>query len=161
MGGDCAKGIQSFVSVLTKNAVVHNDYSRGLSPVVEIFSDRVEITSAGGLPDDLGEEEFFKGYSSPRNRELMRVFRDLGLVEHLGNGMGKILSRYDRSIFVITPHFLKVVFRFNSAAENGKSVLPDGERAPGEGESVHLNGERAQGDGESVHLKGEREPVDG
>ena len=35
---------------LVINAVVHNDYSNEIPPKVEIFSDRVEITSAGRLP---------------------------------------------------------------------------------------------------------------
>jgi len=28
----------------------------------------------------------FKGFSVPRNNELMRVYKDLDLVEHLGSG---------------------------------------------------------------------------
>ncbi len=32
------------------NAFVHNDYTNELSPKFEIFSDRIEITSAGGSP---------------------------------------------------------------------------------------------------------------
>src|SRR5690606_21206456 len=32
------------------NAVVHNDYSYGGTPKFEFFSDRLEITSMGGLP---------------------------------------------------------------------------------------------------------------
>ena len=38
------------------------------------------------------EEEFLEGYSAPKNPELMRVFRDLELVEHLGTGIRKILK---------------------------------------------------------------------
>ena len=48
----------------------------------------------------------------PRNRELMRVFKDVGLVEHLGSGMSRILKAYDESIFDITPNFLVVTFPF-------------------------------------------------
>ena len=54
----------------------------------------------------------------PRNRELMRVFKDVGLVEQLGSGMSRILSYYGRNIFEITEHFIKVIFPFKSA-ENG------------------------------------------
>lgn len=31
------------------NAIVHNDYSREIPPVFETFSDRMELTSYGGL----------------------------------------------------------------------------------------------------------------
>ena len=46
----------------------------------------------------------------PRNRELMRVFKDVGLVEQLGSGMSRILKEYDKSIFHISPRSIKVVF---------------------------------------------------
>jgi predicted HTH transcriptional regulator len=74
------------------NAVVHNDYSNGSSPKFEFFKDRLEITSSGGLPYGVTLDDFFGGYSSPRNKEIMRVFRDLELVEHLGSGVPRILD---------------------------------------------------------------------
>jgi len=63
----------------------------------ELFTDRIVITSSGGLVADLSEEDFFKCRSMPRNRELMRVFRDMELVEQIGSGMSRILKAYDRS----------------------------------------------------------------
>ena len=98
------------------NAVVHNDYTREVSPVVEIYSNRLVITSYGGLVEGLSLEEFFNGRSMPRNRELMRVFHDLDLVEHLGSGMNRILKAYDRSIFHISDNFLEIVFPFDADA---------------------------------------------
>jgi predicted HTH transcriptional regulator len=68
------------------NAFVHNDCTNEVPPKFELFSDRIEITSAGGLPEGLSQQEFFEGYSVPRNQEIMRIFKDLGLVEHLGSG---------------------------------------------------------------------------
>ena len=52
-----------------------------MPPLVEIFSDRIVITSSGGLPQDLTVDEFFSGISAPRNKELMRIFKDLKLAE--------------------------------------------------------------------------------
>jgi ATP-dependent DNA helicase RecG len=94
------------------NAIVHNDYSREVAPVIEIYSDHLSITSYGGLVEGLSTEEFFNVRSMPRNRELMRVFRDLDLVEHLGSGMNRILKAYDKSIFKLSENFLEVVFPF-------------------------------------------------
>ena len=94
------------------NAVVHNDYSHEYTPVFEIFSDRIEIISYGGLIQGQSEEDFFSGGSMPRNRELMRIFRDVDLVEQLGSGMGRILKVYGRSVFHISEHFIKVAFPF-------------------------------------------------
>ena len=94
------------------NAIVHTDYSREVPPVVEIFSDRLTITSYGGLPPGLSRENFFRCRSMPRNRELMRVFHDVDLVEQLGSGMSRILEVYDQSIFTFEDNFLIVTFPF-------------------------------------------------
>lgn len=100
------------------NAVVHNDFSREIPPVFEVFSDRIEITSYGGLIPGQSKEDFFSCSSMPRNRELMRVFKDLGLVEQLGSGMSRILQSYDRSIFEISDHFIKAIFPFSLSAND-------------------------------------------
>jgi predicted HTH transcriptional regulator len=96
------------------NAIVHNDYTREVPPLFEIFSDRIVITSYGGLVSGLSREEFFKGCSMIRNRELMRVFKDLELVEQLGSGMRRILEVYDASIFEFTDNFMFVNFPFSN-----------------------------------------------
>ena len=100
------------------NAIVHNDYSREVPPVFEIFSDRIQITSYGGLPTGLSEEDFFDCRSMSRNRELMRIFKDIDLVEQLGSGMSRILKSYDKSAFKLTDHFVVVTFMFNEIKEN-------------------------------------------
>ena len=94
------------------NAIVHNDFTREVPPVFEIYSDKIVVTSAGGLPVDMTVEEFYQGFSTPRNRELMRVFKDVQLVEHIGSGIPRILKKYDRSIFNFTTNFLRVIFPF-------------------------------------------------
>jgi predicted HTH transcriptional regulator len=60
----------------------------------------------------VSEEDFFNGYSSPRNKEIIRVFRDLEIVEQLGSGVPRILERYERDVFEIRPNFLRVIFRY-------------------------------------------------
>ena len=92
------------------NMLVHNQYIYGYTPVVELFSDRLELTSHGGLPDGLSEDMFFKGVSRPRNREIMRIFHDVVMVEQLGSGMNRILQYYDKGIFEIYEDTIKVVF---------------------------------------------------
>ncbi|MDR2571130.1 MAG: putative DNA binding domain-containing protein [Oscillospiraceae bacterium] len=106
------------------NAIIHNDYSSEVPPVVELYSNRLTVSSHGGLPDDLSEDEFFECISRPRNRVLMRVFKDAGMVEQLGSGMGKILKAYDRSIFRISDNFMIVTFPY----ENGFSGSSDSEK---------------------------------
>lgn len=92
------------------NAFVHNDYTREIPPKFEIFADRIEITSAGSLPEGLSKEEFFEGYSIPRNKELMRIYKDLEMVEQLGSGIPRILETYGKECFQFSENFLRMVF---------------------------------------------------
>ena len=97
------------------NAIVHNDYTKGV-PLVEIFSNRIVITSCGGLVDGLSIDDFFNCRSMPRNRELMRVFKDIEFVEQIGSGMNKILKVYDKSIFSLEENFTVVTFMFDDSS---------------------------------------------
>lgn len=97
------------------NAIVHNDYyTNEVPPKFEIFSDHIEITSAGRLPVDMTKEEFFGGISSPRNKELMRVFRDVDMVESLGSGLKRIQKVYTKEIFSFTTNFIRTTIPFHS-----------------------------------------------
>ena len=92
------------------NAIVHNDYTTENPPLFEIFSDRIEITSTGGLSTIKNLEDFFEGYSKPISREIMRIYKDLKLVEHLGSGLNRILEVYGKESFVIKQNYMKNVF---------------------------------------------------
>ena len=94
------------------NAFVHNDYTDLMTPVFELFSDRLEITSYGGLIDGMTKEELTSGISRPRNREIMRIYKDMELVEQLGSGMNRMLKVYTSDIFKISPNFFHVVLYF-------------------------------------------------
>jgi ATP-dependent DNA helicase RecG len=84
----------------------------------EFFPDRLEITSMGGLPYGVDEEDFFSGFSVPRNKEIMRVFRDLEIVEQLGSGIPRILKTYGRDAFEIRKSFVRVVFYYERPFED-------------------------------------------
>ena len=58
----------------------------------------------------MSESEFFEGYSVPRNKELMRVFKDVDLVEQLGSGIPRILETYGKECFQFSANFLRMVF---------------------------------------------------
>lgn len=112
------------------NAIVHNDYTREVPPKFEIFADRIELTSACALPEGLTQAEFFEGYSLPRNKELMRVFRDLEMVEHLGSGLPRITEFYGPDCFRFTENFLRITFPAS------RLVYADEERAPVAGQAT-------------------------
>ena len=105
------------------NAIIHNDYTAELVPKFEIFTDRLEITSAGTIHSGEEREDFFAGYSIPRNKTLMRVFKDLDMVEYLGSGMPRILKAYSRDAYVFSSRFIRTVFPVDpSALELEKEV---------------------------------------
>lgn len=95
------------------NAIVHNDWSNEYSPKFEIFSDRLVISSNGGIQDNTTKEEFLEGFSLPKNKELMKVFNDLDLVEQMGTGIIRILQSYNKDSFELFPNFIRVTFPFN------------------------------------------------
>ena len=49
-------------------------------------------------------------------KELMRVFRDLDMVEHLGSGIPRILRTYPPDCFEFTENFVRTVFPMGSGA---------------------------------------------
>jgi len=117
------------------NAMVHSDYTLTTTPIIELYSDRIEITSGGGLPQGLSQEEFLEGVTAPRNKELIRVFKDVDLIENIGSGVLRILDAYDKSCFKFMDHFLRVSFKYkenpfeyeNNTPKNGtiSGVLND------------------------------------
>jgi len=100
------------------NAMVHNDYTYELAPKFEFFSDRFEITSYGGLPQGLSEEEFFHGVSIPRSKEIMRIFKDMELVEQLGSGIPRVLQTYGRECFKFSDNYVRMSFPIEVSDES-------------------------------------------
>jgi len=58
----------------------------------------------------ISKPKFFDGYSVPRNQEIMRIFKDLDLVEHLGSGVPRILESYGKDCFTFSDNFLRMTF---------------------------------------------------
>ena len=95
------------------NAFVHNEWVTENPPKFEIYSDHISIVSAGGLPYNATKEDFYKGHSKPVHPELMRIFKDLDLVENMGTGIRKILRIYGKDIFEFSDNFIVVSFKYN------------------------------------------------
>lgn len=70
------------------NAICHRDYSiTGSQNKLDIFSDRVEITSPGVLPIGITLADLGMGTSEIRNRQIVKAFRQAGFIEQLGTGI--------------------------------------------------------------------------
>lgn len=73
------------------NAICHRDYSlTGADNKLDIFSDRIEITSPGTLPLGITLQDLGEGISEVRNRLIVKIFREAGYVEQLGTGIMRI-----------------------------------------------------------------------
>ena len=94
------------------NMLIHNDWTI-TEPLVSFYSDRVVFTSHGGLPQGVTEDDFFNGVSHPRNSVLMRIFLNLGIVEHTGHGIPMIVRRYGREAFSIHDSYIDVTIPFD------------------------------------------------
>lgn len=76
------------------NAIVHRDYSFSGSTFINLYSDRLEIISLGGLVPGLSLEAAMMGASQPRNEKLANLFYRMKLIEAYGTGISKIISCY-------------------------------------------------------------------
>jgi len=70
------------------NALVHHDYTiAGTDIMLAIYSDRLEITSPGRLPNTVTIEGIPRGQRYARNQTLVYIMRDYGYVEYRGMGI--------------------------------------------------------------------------
>lgn len=76
------------------NAIVHREYSFSGSTIINLYSDRLEIISLGGLVSGLSLEAAMLGASQPRNEKLASLFYRMKLIEAYGTGISKIISCY-------------------------------------------------------------------
>jgi len=75
------------------NALMHRDYSVIGSEVhVDMFADRAEICSPGGMPDGtiIQEQDIEKVLSTRRNPIIAEIFHRLDFIERRGSGFKKI-----------------------------------------------------------------------
>lgn len=76
------------------NCLVHRDYSFSGSTLINLYDDRMEFVSLGGLVPGLELSSIFLGVSQSRNPNLAAVFYRLRLIESYGTGIGKIQRVY-------------------------------------------------------------------
>jgi len=75
------------------NAICHRDYTmKGSGIMIDLFSNRMEITSPGGLPNTQNISKIKMGMVYQRNPLLVQYFYDFRYVERLGRGILKIMQ---------------------------------------------------------------------
>jgi ATP-dependent DNA helicase RecG len=80
------------VRELLVNAVAHRDYSlQGDNVHLNLFADRIEVHSPGGLPGPVTLDNLLEARFS-RNAVIVQVLSDLGFVERLGYGLDRVVT---------------------------------------------------------------------
>jgi len=80
--------IREFVA----NALIHQDFTiSGVSPLIEVFDTKIEITNAG-IPL-IDTERFIDHAPISRNEDLASFMRQIGFCEELGSGIDRALTQ--------------------------------------------------------------------
>lgn len=96
------------------NAIAHREYLIESDVRIEIFDNRIEIISPGGLPPGISEDEYLDGrVSIPRNRIINDIFFRLGIIERLATGIRRIKEYYKdtktKPQFIVSLNSIKVL----------------------------------------------------
>jgi ATP-dependent DNA helicase RecG len=77
------------------NAMVHREYAFSGSTLINLYDDRMEFVTLGGLVSGMTEDAMRHGVSQSRNDKLANVFYKLKLVEAYGTGIIRIFAQYE------------------------------------------------------------------
>lgn len=95
---------QIAIRELVANSVIHQDFNEsGTGPMIEIFSDRIEITNPG-LPL-ITPNRFIDEYHS-RNEDLASMMRRFRICEEKGSGIDKVIIEIE--LFQLPPLNIQV-----------------------------------------------------
>lgn len=106
------------------NLMVHRDYSFSASALINIYTDRIEFVSIGGLLPGIELEDVMVGLSVCRNQNLANVFYRLQLIEAYGTGISKIMRAYEgideKPVIETTKNAFKITLpNINAKYESG------------------------------------------
>lgn len=95
------------------NLLVHRDYSFSASSIINIYEDRIEFISIGGLLTGVELDDVLNSLSICRNPKLANLFYRLELIESYGTGLNKIFNAYEgtnyRPRIIVTKNSFKVI----------------------------------------------------
>ncbi|MFD0705580.1 ATP-binding protein [Alloscardovia venturai] len=78
------------------NALAHRQWDVNAHIKISMFADCIEITSPGGLPTGMSEEDYLRGgLSIARNPILANILFRLRYIERFGTGVPRIMKEYD------------------------------------------------------------------
>lgn len=98
------------------NAFIHRDYTMTSDIKIEIYNNRIEISSPGSLPDGLTIEDIKRGTNVKRNPILINALDKMDYIENYGSGIRRIYSLYksfEKQPELIATHNLFTVILYN------------------------------------------------
>ena len=109
------------------NALVHRTWDIHSHVNIAMFQDRIRITSPGGLPGGVSEEEYLRGgISILRNPIIGNVFYRLHMIEKFGTGIRRINDTYQSStikpVFTVSENTICIVL---PVLQEKSNMLPD------------------------------------
>lgn len=120
------------------NAMIHRDYQIiGTEIHVDMFDDRLEITSPGGMLSGgrIQEMDLRRVPSMRRNEIISDIFGRLHYMDRRGSGIGRVLNSYaefaQKPQFFSTEHYFLVVLPNRSVAEPAQITIDLAETQPG------------------------------
>ena len=78
---------QEVIRELLVNAFAHRDWTKQNDIHLTVYSDRLEVTSPGALPNGMSVAKIKEGQQAPRNTNIVRILRDYGLMDDRGMGI--------------------------------------------------------------------------
>lgn len=116
---------QQALRELVANALIHQDFTvTGARVMIELFSDRVQITNPGVPPISL--ERFIDEYRS-RNESFADLLRRMGICEEKGSGIDKVIDAVE--VYQLPPpdflsddlRTIAILYSHRDFAEMGRS----------------------------------------
>lgn len=108
------------------NAITHRDYAFSESTLINVFDDRIEFVTVGGLARGLTVNDIVLGVSVPRNKKLANVFYRLQLIEAYGTGILRINECYTereaKPLVEATDNAFKITLPNRNFAGEGKEI---------------------------------------
>jgi predicted HTH transcriptional regulator len=107
------------------NALIHQDFSMtGVGPLLEIFSDRIEITSPG--EPLVSPDRFLDAPPRSRNETLAGLMRRMRICEERGSGVDKVVQAAEESLLpapdfrVVTDHLRVTIYALRTFSDMTK-----------------------------------------
>ena len=88
---------------------MYRDYSGPTGSIVKVYDDKIEISNAGRLPPGLTVAQLVSGkyVSEPRNPQIAEMFKEAGIIERYGSGIGRIITDF-KEYGLAAPEFAEV-----------------------------------------------------